>query len=205
MKMLFLLLTLILSINLHSDDKTFVEIYQTHDNGKFGRSEDRDIVLSIKESVFKRHRTLQANPELDLLTAVVLDSRVAKKLASLFVSENSVHFGYIKITKDGEVYTIEDDSIFLTFSFSLEKVNKQLLSVISTHYAKLPMVRDIVLEHYNENYVIRIHSAENLLKPEAREITYDEALVMATIIGDCDQWLWGIHDGRGYLEDLLLD
>ncbi len=47
-----LLLLLLSSIHLFSDE-AFVEIYKTHDDGLYGLSKSRDIVLSIKESVFK--------------------------------------------------------------------------------------------------------------------------------------------------------
>lgn len=181
----------------------FVEIYKTHDNGLYGRSEDRDIILSIKDSVFKRHNTIIADSEYNLLTAVVLDSEVVNRLEERFTGRESIQIGYVKISKSENIYTIEDDNLFLSFSFSIEKPNKEILDVIANHYEKMPEIRENVLEHYKNNYVIRIFSAENLLQSEAKEITYDEALVMATIIGDKDQWLWGIHNGTDYLRPLL--
>lgn len=204
MKQLILPLLILLTINIFPEE-TFVKIYQTHDNGIFGRSEERDIVLSVKESVFKRFNSLDINPEIDTLTAVVIRTSIVEKLDELFENRESIQFGYINITKSGNIYRIEDDSIFLDMSFSFEKPNDLIIKAIEDHYPETSKYRNIVKDHYKENYVIRIHRAENILKPEAQEITYDEALVMATIIGDKDQWLWGIHDGRGYLEELLLD
>lgn len=204
MKQLFLPFLILLAINIYSDEP-FVKIYQTHDNGIYGRSEDRDIVLTVKESVFKRFNSLDINPEIDSLTAVVIRSSVVKMLEERFEKMDSLQIGYVHLSKKGNIYRIQDDNIFLDLSFSFEKPNDLIIKAIEDHYPETSKYRKIVSDHYKDNYVIKIHRAENILKPEAQEITYDEALVMATIIGDKDQWLWGIHDGRGYLEDLLLD
>jgi len=203
MKPFLILILLTISINIFSLDEPFVEIYQTHDNGLYGRSEDRDMLLSIKESVFVRFETLKAEQEYNFLTGVVLSSTTVNNLESMLQGKNSVQVGFIKISKSENVYTIEDDNLFLSFSFSVEKPTDEIISVIENHYKNLPEVLESVKNHYLENYVIRIHSAENILRPEAKEITYDEALIMATIIGDKEQWLWGIHNGRDYLKELL--
>lgn len=201
MKRFYLLLILVPSLLF--SNSSFVEIYKTHDNGMYGRSEDRDIILSIKKSVFKRHETLQVDNSYNFLTAVTLNNEVVLKLQSMLKSKDSVQIGYVKISKNNNIYTIEDDSLFLSFSFSLEKPNREVIGVIENYYSKLPIIKNIVKNYYIDNYIIRIHSAENLLQPEAREITYDEVTIMATIIGDRDQWLWGIHNGKDYLRSLL--
>ncbi|MGL1892794.1 MAG: hypothetical protein OCD02_14275 [Spirochaetaceae bacterium] len=204
MKYFFLSLLVLLSVNIFSND-SFVEIYKTHDNGLYARSEDRDIILTVKDSTFKRYQTLPADPMLDFLTAVVLRTEVVDKLDSLLENRDQVQLGFVKISKEGSIYTVDDDNLFLSFSFSVEKPNMDVIKIIENHYKLLPQIGKSVTEHYNNNYIIRIHSAENILKPEAKEITYDEALLMATIIGDDEQWLWGIHDGSDYLATLLLD
>lgn len=204
MKKLITILLTVISFSIYSDEKPFVQIYKTHDNGLYGRSEDRDMILSVKKSIFKRFDTLEANSELNFLTAVVLDTSVVNELEKQFVGRESIQIGFVKISKDKNIYTIEDDNNFLKFSFSYEKPGEEILFVISDHYPRTSKYRKIVTDHYKENFVLRVHSAENVLMSEAREITYDEALLMATIIGDKDQWLWGIHDGANYLEELLL-
>ncbi len=67
MKRVLFLIILLTSINLFSDEP-FVEIYKTHDNGLYGLSTGRDIVLSIKHSVFSRFNSIEVNDELDFLT-----------------------------------------------------------------------------------------------------------------------------------------
>lgn len=203
MKRYLLLLLLLPAISLYTEEKPFVEIYKTHDNGLYGRSEDRDMVLSIKKSIFKRHKTLKANKDLDFLTAVVIDTKIVNELERRFKNRNYCQIGFIRITKDNGIYSVEDDNLLLSFSFSYEKPSDNVIGIIENHYPRTSKYRKIVSDHYKENYIIRIHSAENIILPEAQEITYDEALIMATIIGDEDQWLWGIHDGRNYLEELL--
>ena len=202
MRTLFLSIILFTTFTIGAKEP-FVQVYSTHDNGMFGRSEDRDITLKIEASVFKRSSTFPVDESMNFLTAVVLSSKTKDALEALFTKSDTAQIGFVKIIKQGNIYTVEDDNIFLSFSFSLEKADDKVLSIIESHYKAMAYFRKIVTEHYMENYIIRVHSAENILKPEAREITYDEALIMATIIGDKEQWLWGIHDGRGYLEDLL--
>lgn len=197
--LLFLLLPMTLMAN-----APFVEVYQTHDNGLYGRSEDRDIVLSIKDSVFQRHDTIEVDDEYNFLTAVVIDHKTVEELNEV-MNGGGTQVGFVKMTKEDEIFTVEDDNLFLQFSFSFHRVNMEILEIIESYYQNMPEIRDRVIDHYKMNYVIKIHSAENLLQSEAREITYDEVMIMATIIGDRDQWLWGIHDGRAYLEDLLFD
>lgn len=202
MKNIFISIIFFTSITLFADE-AFVQVYQTHDNGLYGRSEERDMLLSIKESVFVRYETLETEEEFNFLTGVVLDSITVNNLENMMKDRESKQIGYIKISRKDNIYTIEDDNIFLSFSFSFEKPSTEIINVIENHYYDNPQVLNDVKEHYLNNYVIRIHSAENILKPEAKEITYDEALIMATIIGDKEQWLWGIHNGRDYLKDLL--
>lgn len=203
-KALLLLLLLTIALNIYSkDEEPFVEIYKTHDNGLYGRSEGRDMILSIKKTLFRRFKTLEVEKDLNFLTAVVLDCKTVEELERRFENRNHVQIGFVKLTKEGNIYTIEDDNLLLSFSFSYEKPGKEVIDIIHDHYPVTSKYRKIVSDHYLENYVLRIHSAENIILPEAQEITYDEALIMATIIGDHDQWLWGIHDGRDYLKELL--
>lgn len=199
-----LLILLFLPLTLHSNEP-FVEVYKTHDNGLYGRSEERDIVLTVKESVFRRHETIEVDEEYNFLTAVVVDHKTVESINSQISDGGSKQFGFVKISRESEVFTIEDDNLFLNFSFSFHRPDQEILNIIEDHYETLPSIRESVLNHYKMNYVVKVHSAENLLLSEAREINYDEVMIMATIIGDRDQWLWGIHDGRAYLQNLLFN
>ena len=165
-----------------SDDTA--AIYDDFDDGRFGRSEYRSVLRCVKLSAFRRSETLPVySPDGDensYLTAVVLSSRRYEELSSLMDSS-----GLILYRRDG-----------LEFLFSLEKPGESLLSIIDDYYrGSRASWRDPVRTRYLENYVIRIHSAENIFEPWIDSISYSEALLMATLIGDEDQWLWGIHDG----------
>jgi hypothetical protein len=192
-----------LSINLYSEP--FVNIYKTHDNGLYGRSINRDVILSVKDTVFKRYSSVDVKPEHNFITSVVLDSLVVKELENRLENRDFIQIGFVRITKIGNIYHLEDDNIFLDIKFSLEKPDKELIAMVEGFYGPLSKYSKIVGDRYRENYVIRIHRAVNLIDPEVPEITYDEALIMATILGDRDQWLWGIHDGTDYLKNLLFD
>ena len=152
--------------------------------GRFGRSEYRSILRTVKLSAFERSVTLPvyspATEEESYLTAVIVSADRYDKMQAL--ADES---GIIEFRQDG-----------LVFSYSLEKAEESLLSVLEEYYSG-PWADwyQPVREYYLENYVIRIHSAENIFEPWNSTISYSEALLMATLIGDRDQWLWGIHDG----------
>ena len=166
------------------DPDESVTIYDDFDDGRFGRSEYRSILRTVKLSAFERSVTLPvyspAMEEKSYLTAVVVSADRYGKMQAL--ADES---GIIEFRQNG-----------LVFSYSLEKAEESLLAVLKEYYSGpwadwYQSVRD----HYLENYVIRIHSAENIFEPWNNTISYSEALLMATLVGDWDQWLWGIHDG----------
>ncbi len=165
-----------------------VTVYDDFDDGRFGRSEYRSVLRSVKLSAFARSETLPVlSPALDeesFLTAVVLSGEVYNSLVPLMDDR-----GRILYSRQG-----------LEFVFSLEKPGPAIYEVIEEYYSGTRQYwLEAVTQHYKENYVIRIHSAENIFEPWNDTITYTEALLMATAVGDRDQWLWGIHDGLNLL------
>jgi len=171
-----------------------VSIYDDFDDGAFGQSVYRSVFHCVDLSAFTRSSTLPVRtPGWDrgsLLTAVVLSAERAGELKSGMYRE-SVHL------EDGVYYYSREG---IEFSFTLEKPSKEIMRLLEDYYrgpyaAWLEPLRT----HYEENYVIRIHSAENIFDPWKEEIRYDEVLLMATLLGDRDQWLWGIHNGADLL------
>lgn len=161
-----------------------VTIYDDYDDGRFGRSEFRSVMRTVKLDAFSRSETLpvysSALEEDSFLTAVVLSSQRYDQLIPRMDSR-----GIIRFEKEG-----------ILFSFSLEKPGEELLSILDEYYqGPWRKWRDPVRNHYLNNYVIRIHSAENVFEPWNDTVSYSEAMLMATLIGDKDQCLWGIHDG----------
>lgn len=193
LKMFFsLFLTLLCTVSLLAEQcfssEELVTIYDDYDNGRFGRSEYRSIMRTVRLEAFSRSETLPVySPALEensYLTAVVLSSKRYEKLRPLMSGNGILHF-----KKEG-----------IQFSYSLEKPGEKLLSVLDEYYrGSREKWRDPVRNHYLQNYVIRIHSAENIFEPWNDTVSYPEAMLMATLIGDKDQWLWGIHDGLGLI------
>lgn len=176
-------------------DKEIVSIYDDFDDGSYGRSEYRSVLRTVKMSAFARTKTHPvASPaweETSHLTAVVL---------SLEREEEIRQGAYSSILRvmDGVYYYRRGG---LDFSFTLEKAGEEIRALLEEYYqGRNADWLEPVWNHYQENYIIRIHSAENIFEPWREVIQYREAILMATLIGDRDQWLWGIHDGIDILK-----
>ena len=190
---LFWILTALISVPLFPDEE-MVTIYDDFDNGAFGRSEYRSVFRSVKLSAFIRSDTEPvASPgwdETSHLTAVVLSSEREEELRrGLYPFVQSMGDGVYRYNRGG-----------LDFSFSLEKPDTEVLSILEDYYRdSYSQWLESVTIHYMDNYIIRIYRAENVFDPWNDVIGYNEALLMATVLGDKDQWLWGIHDGLDLL------
>jgi len=171
-----------------------VSVYDDFDDGAFGQSVYRSVFRCVDLSAFSRSSTLPVRTPAweqgGLLTAVVLSVEREDALRTGVYGDSVLFY-------DG-VYHYNRDGI--EFSFSLEKPTREIMLLIDDYYTgKYASWRDPLEKHYKENFVIRIHSAENIFDPWKNEISYDEVLLMATLLGDRDQWLWGIHNGADLL------
>ncbi len=192
MKKIFIFLLFLIPLFLFSEEP-IVSIYDEFDEGLFGKSVHRGIIVSLKKAVFTRSETLIVKEDDDegFLTAVVMGKETAENLMS----------GYYKLPKkkigDRIIYQYNEQG--LNFSFSIEKPNEKMISIVKEYYTNDDVWQEPLLQYYNDNYVIRIFSAENVFESWTEEITYNEAMVVASLIGGDDQWLWGIHDGSDIL------
>ncbi|MBF9015495.1 MULTISPECIES: hypothetical protein [unclassified Oceanispirochaeta] len=176
-------------------DEEFVSIYDDFDDGSYGRSEYRSVFRTVKMSAFARTKTHPvASPaweETSHLTAVVLSSEREEEI-------RQGAYSLILREMDGVYYYSRDG---VNFSFTLEKAGEEIRAVLEGYYqGRNADWLEPVWNHYQENYIIRIHSAENIFEPWREVIQYREAILMATLLGDRDQWLWGIHDGSDILK-----
>ena len=194
-KILFFLSILMafLTVTLCAEDE-MVTIYDDFDDGAFGRSEFRSVYRAVKLSAFRRSDTgtvaSAARDETSHLTAVVLSSKREEEL-------RRGDYPFVSLLGEG-VYHYRREG--LDFTFSLEKPGDEVLSILEEYYkGSYLQWYESVISHYQDNYIIRIHSAENVFEPWRDLIDYNEALLMATALGDRDQWLWGIHDGLDLL------
>jgi hypothetical protein len=175
-------------------EEALITIYDDFDDGAFGRSEYRSVYRSVKLSAFLRSKSIDvASPawdETSHLTAVVLSSTREKELRDgVYDSVTLLGDGVYHYKKEG-----------LDFTFSLEKPNDKVLTLLEEYYrGSYGHWLESVTNHYLDNFIIRIHSAENIFEPWRETIEYNEALLMATALGDREQWLWGIHDGLDLL------
>ncbi|MBN2657006.1 MAG: hypothetical protein JXR86_08090 [Spirochaetales bacterium] len=175
------------------DPEPVVSIYDEFDDGLFGKSRDRGVIVSVKKAAFARAETLEVAEDggSGFLTAVIMSRETAEKLLSGKYNLPSKEIG------PHRVFTYRSEG--LDISFSVEMPGQSMIRMVSDFYSGDERWHDLLVEHYRENYVIRIHRAENVFDSWNDEITYNEAMVAATLLGDSDQWLWGIHNG----EDIL--
>ena len=185
-----------------------VVIYSDANSAFYGVSIEKRGKIKIGFDKFLHSETLPAGSGEGVLTAVVLDYKVVQVLYDLLNTSGSVQIENTIISREIKnsmiIYRYSDHLMGLSFSFSLEKAGNEIFNVIDSVYKDNIYWANEVKTHYEENYVIRIHEAEDILDHELDVITYNEALLNAEILGDKDQWLWGIHDGSGFLDNLSL-
>jgi hypothetical protein len=182
------------------DGEPVVSIYRDFDDGLFGRSRYRGIVFSVRRESFARYRTLPLG-DLDGLTAYLLSAERAVALAAGRGSST-----VIASPADDELASLDDsnplkwlyvfDNAGTRVVFSLERAPDDLYEEIDRTYPSNPEVAEEVSRSYRSGYVIRIHEAENVYRPETARIDYEDVLISASLLGDEFQPLWGIHDGN---------
>lgn len=172
--------------------KDFITIYTDFTEENLGRSPYREAFYSIALESFQRYRSYPS-PEGGWLTSVVVSAETEEKLYKRELPLSN----YIR--QQDEKYSLSYQGINITFS--LQRPTQRILKNIERTYANLPETKKLILNHYHRNFVVRIHEAENVLQPGDQKIDYVEALLSATIIGDREQWLWGIHDARNLLNE----
>ncbi|MBN2627861.1 MAG: hypothetical protein JXA95_14435 [Spirochaetales bacterium] len=191
------ILLLILAFpGLSAQEEDFVSIYDDLSDSTFGRSVDRSIIRGVRLDRFGLYRTLPVD------RALLDDPREEGFLTPLVFADSKKSVldreGYPGVRRNGEGrYLLTADGIDITFS--LEKPSPALLEEIDSYYRDWPEWQEPVAARYRDNWVIRIHRAENVFEPWVDRIDYNEALLSAALIADDDQWLWGVHDGADYL------
>ncbi|HOV37466.1 MAG TPA: hypothetical protein PLG79_02000 [Spirochaetales bacterium] len=211
LRILPLLIVLVLfpglrSVPVFGGEEKQVTIYVDASAREYGKSWKRQGTRSIFFREFSSTRTLETTDPDGILTAVLLDTRVEKALKQFLqgFQERWLEPAWYwqEVRGNRAVYTYYNPSMRIQISFSLEKPNSKILDLIDRTYARDPVNRKEVRDAYLNGYVIRIHSAENVLEPWLDTISFEEALIAATLIGNTFQPLLGIHDACGLLESL---
>lgn len=192
-----------------------VAIYLDFADGTFGHTIHRDQLWTVNETVFKRSQTFAVNSDIgSFLTAVVIDRSVIQDLERRFAKGGNVlNLGEFQITLNTvlaarsltpiTVYRFQSRRTGLDVSFSVETAPASLFNIINRVYSDDAFWRGEVSDVYRNNLVIRIHAAPNLSEPWHQEIRFADAMLVATMLGNVEQSLWGIHDGNGLVAKAL--
>ncbi len=199
-----------------ANESNSVSIYNDGEADLFGRSRYRSVRSTILDTVYGRRDSFDVARVIggvdEYQTAVVLSSEVRRRLVSLFEegasaeTEGGYRFEW-KQEAGVKVFSVSHPDMGLDLAFSLDRPPKEMLQMIRDVYGRNEVWRrwtQPVLDHYRSHYVITVHRGENIFRPWEEEISYAEALAAATLLGDREQWLWGIHDGRGLLRTALM-
>jgi hypothetical protein len=185
-----------------------VSVYGDFQEKLFGRSEKRnpETLRSYGLASLSHGRFKSFGPD-GVLTAVVLERRTAMKLRDAAGSGQGAALGggrlWIEKKTGRETFNFHNPASGLRFAFSLEEPDKRVLGIIGQAYRRDPATRAQVEDRYRRNYVVRLLGANGFLSPRSERPLFEEALVFATLIGDRDQWLYGLHDGNAFFTDLV--
>lgn len=182
------------------DGDAAVSIYRDFDDGLYGRSLYRGVIFSAKLDSFSRYRTLAVG-DTGGLTAYLVSSVRGRELASGLIdavsirgaAENAPDVGLGRIP---EKWLYEYDNNGLRIVFSLESAPDDIFDEIRRTYAGDLSGIETVSESYRNGFLVRVHEAENIYRPQFSELDYEDVLISASFIGDRFQPLWGIHDGN---------
>ncbi len=201
MKKLLLLLLLVTSLYGFSDG--IVNIWADNDSDNMGVSKDRVWLKSYMLSNFEYYSTLKTESTDGVLTPITVSRELYFLLDELLQFQNIFIKDSVTIEKIDNVYNFTDTSLGMEISFSLEKPTKVVFDVIKSVYENDAKTEKIVIDHYLDSWIIRIHSAENVVSPDINTLDFDDILITATIIGEKSQWLWGLHDGVDYIYSMI--
>lgn len=212
LRILFFLIVLLLPIGASKTEwqDEYVTIYADSDSMKFGLAKQR---RPIKASVYKfrKGRTLWLNGREGFLTAVTASTKLKQSLDGLLDKQRSITVAgrdLQRVTTDEQgqtlvhtMYVYREVERGIYIGFTLEKPTQDILAMIDSVYQDEPVIAAIVKRHYQENYVIRIVQADNFYSREDPP-SIEDIMFAATLIGEKEQELLGIHDGNNYLAPL---
>lgn len=198
---LLVLLTLLLGDYLQAEG--FVSIYTDYRPSRWGQALERSGLISPTPQMTRNAPTVDGGG----LSAVLLRREHGDELVAMLNRWKSVQNGQITLSmiSPGDVPTLEwhHTGWSARYLFRLEEPPAEMLSLISRFYRGDPYNLGIVREEYRNNYVIRVLSGEDVLEQDG-VLSFGEAMLGATLLGDPFQPLWGIKDGMGVLEGVGL-
>jgi hypothetical protein len=146
----------------HEED--LIEVYINPLPELFGRSLKRDGMVSYRMGDFVKTKTLPVNRGYGRMTATVIRRGIIEVLEEVFKETNIVTLEEVWFSLDDEVLTYWNSSLGYLISFSVSEPSDELLRQVDVLYSQNDywrQYREEVLGFYKENYVLRIHSAED--------------------------------------------
>lgn len=201
MKKSLLTILFLITVSLNSVD--IVNIWEDNSSSDLGVSSERVWIKSYFLKNFEYYSTLPTETKDGELTVVTISRDIYFKLDELLKFEDKYVTDDYTISREGEVYRLQDNTYSLDISFSLEKPGNQIFYIINKVYKDDDKTRRVVTDHYLNTWVIRIHAGENVVDPDINTLDFNDVLISATILGEKFQWLWGVHDGADYLSHIL--
>jgi len=178
-----------------------VSIYGDYQSQFWGRSDKRSHLITPQVADAWKASTVHAGDG-GYLTGVLYEQGQADQLILLIKEQGSVRDGEITLTMihDGDEPIIEwnHEMWDARYQFQLLKAPKEIFTEIARVYATDPYNGGLVDREYRDNYMIKIIAGEDLLDFNGI-LSFGEALIGATILGDDFQPLYGFKDGRGVL------
>ena len=201
MRKTFPILVLLLFTALSLWAEEFVSIYQDYQPDRWGRARERSGLISPSLEDLRGASTVEASSG-GILTAVILNRDQGDQLLALLKERQTVTDGMITLSmvRSGEKPVLQwyHRGWEARYKFQLDSAPRELLSEIVNFYASDPYNGGLVDREYRDHYIIRIWAGEDILESDGR-LSFGEALLGATLLGDGFQPLWGIHDGWGTL------
>ena len=182
-----------------------IEIYTHFRPEMFGTALDRSDVLGFSFDVFRDSPTMNV-PGDGIATMVTFSAVVRAQLLDILEDGERLLRDGVEVSrfkKAGvDMFSLRYIPGDMEFSFSLEQPSGEMYDVIDRVYGGRPDVASEVKTHYADNFIVRIHAAEDFLESGNGRIDFEEALVAASVIGEPFQHLLGIRNGRNLLGNL---
>lgn len=205
MKRATLLVSLFLLLYPRLFGEPVIGIYSAYEETLYGAARDRRGVLWFSLEDFHASESLDVSGD-GILTAVTVAKGIRDDLLNLVEEGGRWSRDGVTLTryrKNGrDLFSLHYLPPDLRFTFSLEKPGDPVYDVIDLIYPARQDAAAEVKAHYSDNYVVRIHQAENVLEPEKNRVDFGEALLAATVLGEPFQHLLGIRDGYDLLGNI---
>lgn len=206
-KLLLILIFFIPSIPIFSDDVESVKIYSSAEEKYLGRALNRSDITEVKLYDFFASESLSCGAN-GINTAIIIDSNIKIAFERLLENKDFCFIDDAKITRERNigknVYGFSWEKYGFDIAFSFEKYSTEIEKEIKLVYGSNGYLYGELKKSYQDNYHLRIYCGENVLNKKDKKISFLEAMVSATVIGNSFQPLFGIHDGLGILDELSL-